>query len=265
MTTPPPEGVDPHKASPARLYDYYLDGKDNYPVDREVGDRLLEKIPEIRSMALANRAFLRRVVRYMAGEGIDQFLDLGSGLPTADNTHEVAQTVNPDVRVVYVDHDPMAVAHGNAVLATDPERTAMVAADLRNPASILSHPDTRRLIDFDRPVGLLLIAVLHFLPDDTRPYGIVRTLRDVLPTGSITAISHVENQTAPDRAALMEEVYASTSAPGRTRSHAEISRFLDGMEMVHPGVTYVCDWRPELCDTYWPPDQAWVLGGVGHI
>lgn len=265
MTTPPPEGADTTRPSPARLYDYYLDGKDNYPVDREVGDRLLEQIPEIRSMAQANRAFLRRVVRFMARQGIDQFLDLGSGLPTADNTHEIAQDVSSDARVVYVDHDPLAVRHAQALLATDPEQTTVVAADLRDPDSILSHPETLRLLDFDRPIGLLLIAVLHFLPDDARPYEIVRTLCDALPPGSMVAISHVDNETAPERAALMEEVYKNTSAPGRTRGHTEIRRFFDSTELVPPGLTYVCDWRPELRDTAWPPEQAWVLGGVGRL
>lgn len=272
MTTPKPEGADRSRPSPARLYDYYLGGKDHYPIDRETGDRLLKQIPELKSMAQANRAWLRRVVRYLARQGVDQFLDLGSGLPTVDNTHELAQSVNSDARVVYVDHDPLAVIHGQALLATDSGRTAVVAADLRDPWSILAHRETNRLIDFSRPVAVLLVAVLHFLPDDARPYDLVRTYRDALPSGSFVAISHVDNEAAPHRAALLEEVYAATSAPGQTRSRHGFTRFFDGMELVEPGVTYVCDWQPDLgTDDYTgpealcPPDEAWVLTGVGRL
>lgn len=265
MTTLPPEGADTTRPSPARLYDYYLGGKDNYPADRHVGDSLLEQIPELGSMARANRAWLRRVVGFMARQGIDQFLDLGSGLPAQDPTHQVAQSVHPDARVVYVDHDPLAIAHANALLATDPERTTVVGVDMRDPHAVLDHPHTRRLIDFDRPVGLLFVAVLHFLPDSVHPHQIVRTYRDALEPGSCMAISHVDNETAPERAALLEQVYASTSAAGQARGRAEIEAFFDGTELVSPGLTYVSDWRRELHDTSWSPAQAWVLGGVGRL
>lgn len=272
MTTPTPEGADRSRPSPARLYDYYLDGKDHYPIDRETGNRLLKQIPELKTMARANRAWLRRVVRYLARQGIDQFLDLGSGLPTVDNTHELAQSINPDARVVYIDHDPLVVIHGKALLATDPGHTAVVAADLRDPWSILAHRETKRLLNFSRPVAALFVAVLHFLPDDARPYDLVRIYRDALPTRSFVAISHVDNEAAPHRAAQLEEVYAATSAPGQTRNRTEITRFFDGMELVEPGVTYVSDWRPDLgtdeCtgpEVLYPPDKAWVLAGVGRL
>lgn len=261
----PPEGADTTRPSPARLYDYYLGGKDNYPVDREVANDLLEQIPELRDMARANRCFQRRAVQYMARQGITQFLDLGSGLPAQDPTHEVAQAIDPKARVVYVDHDPLAVAHASAMLAGDPDRTAVVAADLREPWSILSHRETTRLIDFSRPVGVLLVAVLHFFSDDAHPHEIVRTLREALSAGSFMAISHVDNETAPDRAAQLEQMYATTSAPGQARSHNEIKAFFDGLTLVHPGLSYVCHWRLQPGDPYWAPARAWVQGGVGRL
>src|SRR5699024_2683489 len=191
MTTLPPEGADTTRPSPARLYDYYLGGKDNYPADRHVGDSLLEQIPELRSMARANRAWLLRVVGFMARQGVDQFLDLGAWLRAQVPTHQVAQSVHAAARVVYVDHDPVAGAHANAMLANFPERTTVVGVDMRDPHAVLDHPYTRRLIDFDRPVGLLFVAVLHFLPDSVHPHQIVRTYRDPLEPGSCMAISHL--------------------------------------------------------------------------
>lgn len=151
------------------------------------------------------------------------------------------------------------------LLAEDPATTAVVGEDLRHPETILEHPETQRLIDFTRPVGLLLVAVLHFFRDADRPYEVVAQLRDALCSGSFIAISHVDNETAPERAAYLEEVYARTSAPGQTRSRAEILRFFDGFDLIAPGLTYIADWRPEPGDTYFPPEQAWGLGGIGHI
>ncbi|GAB3724253.1 SAM-dependent methyltransferase [Nocardiopsis nanhaiensis] len=266
----PPEGTDTSRPSPARLYDYLLGGKDHYTVDRQVGEQLLAQIPELQSMARANRAFLHRVVRYMARQGIDQFLDLGSGLPAANPTHEVAQGTHPTAQVVYVDHDPLAVTHARAMLATEPDRTAVVAADLRDPAAVLDDHDTRRVLDFDRPIGLLLVAVLHFFPDAVRPEEIVRTYLDALPPGSYIAISHVENETAPERAAYLEQVYARTSAPGQTRNRAQIEAFFTGTDLVAPGVVFVSDWPGDPADghlpltAYHPPEKAWVLGGLAR-
>ena len=217
-------------------------------------------------MARANRAWLRRVVKYLAEEaGIRQFIDIGSGLPTQDNTHQVAHRHAPGSHVVYVDNDPIVGAHAAALLAEDPATTAVVGEDLCHPEAILEHPETQRLIDFTRPVGLLLVAVLHFFRDADRPYEVVAQLRDALCPGSFIAISHVDNETAPERAAYLEEVYARTSAPGQTRSRAEILRFFNGFDLIAPGLTYIADWRPEPGDTYFPPEQAWGLGGIGHI
>jgi|SRR5690625_5003366 len=262
---PGPDGANGDRPSPARLYDHYLGGKNNYPVDREASEELLSQVPELLSMARANRYWLRRVVGYMARSGVDQFLDIGSGLPAQSPTHEVAQQINPSARVVYVDNDPLAATHARALVADDPDTTAVVQADLRNPEDILTDPSTERLIDFSQPVGLLLVAILHFLQDRDRPYDIARALRSELAPGSYVAISHVDNETAPERAAVLEQVYEHSAAPGRTRSHAEIAGFLDGLNVVEPGLCFVGDWRPELGDTYWPPEQAWVYGGLGRV
>ncbi|GAA3744917.1 trans-aconitate methyltransferase [Spinactinospora alkalitolerans] len=260
-----PPDIDTSTPSPARLYDYYLGGKDNFASDRQAAQRLYAKIPELRSMALANRMWLRRVVKHMAQAGIHQFIDIGSGLPTQDPVHQVAHRHAPGCRAVYVDNDPIVLVHARALLADDPATTTVVEGDLRDPRAILTHPETRRLIDFTQPVGLLLIAVLHFLRDADHPYGVVRQLRDALCPGSQLAISHVDNTTAPERAAFLESVYAASSAPGQTRSHHDIAAFFNGLEPVDPGLAYVSDWRPESGDTYFPPEKAWVYGGIGRI
>ncbi|GAA4896150.1 SAM-dependent methyltransferase [Streptomonospora salina] len=265
-TPAPPAGVDPYTPSAARLYDFYLGGKDNYAADREAGTELLERIPELHSTAHANRYFLRRVVRHLAAEaGIDQFLDIGSGLPTQDNVHQVAQRHAPGARVVYVDNDPIVLAHAHALLAEDPATTAVAEADLRDPAGILAHPQIRGMIDFSRPVAVLMIAVLHFLTDEDRPYEVVAALRDRLCPGSYIAVSHLENETSPQRAAFMEQVYARSSATLKGRSHAEIRRFFTGMELVEPGVMPISQWRRDPTEPYWPPEQAWGDGGLGRL
>src|SRR3954453_7083193 len=181
--------IDTSKPSVARMYDYYLDGKDNYRVDREAVERVAQAMPEIRQLAREDRAFLRRAVRYMARQGIRQFIDIGSGLPTAGNTHEIAQEIVPDARVGYVDNDPVVLVHGRAILATD-ENTAVAAADMRRPAEVLEHPETVKLIDFNEPVGVLLIAMTHFLTATERA-PIMGHLRDALPSGSYMTATHV--------------------------------------------------------------------------
>jgi hypothetical protein len=247
------------------MYDYLLGGKDHYPIDRETADFLLARIPELRSMALANRGWLGRVVEHLAHAGIDQFLDLGSGLPAQNPTHEVARTIRPDARVVYVDHDPLAVAHSRAMLGGATAGAAVVQADLRTPREVLEHPETRRVLDLDRPVAVLFVAVLHFVRDADDPYGLVDTFVDALAPGSYVAISHVEHDTHPDRAHLLEQVYATSAAPGQTRSRHQIERFFAGLDLVEPGVRHVADWRRRPGDSYWWPGQAWVLGGLARI
>ncbi|GAB3977704.1 SAM-dependent methyltransferase [Actinoallomurus acanthiterrae] len=245
--------------SAARMYDYFLGGKDNFPVDREAAKRAMALVPEIPEMAKANRWFLEQAVRYMAAEcGIQQFLDVGSGLPTQRNVHEVAQAVAPDARVVYVDKDPIVLTHGRALLAGD--QTNIVRADMRKPQEILSHGGVHELIDFRRPVGLLLIAALHFAPDD-EAYRIVEALLEPMAPGSCLAISHVKRTDATEHAA---EVWKQEARiPGVPRSEAEITRFFDGLELIGPGVVPVNQWRPDA-----PPEQQIEmphLGGVARL
>ncbi|MDT0304234.1 SAM-dependent methyltransferase [Streptomonospora wellingtoniae] len=272
-TDPSAEGGHglPTVASAARLYDYYLGGKNNFAVDRELGERIEQQIPEIRQMARANRRFLARAVDYMARQGVDQFLDIGSGLPAEDPVHEVVRRRVPEARVVYVDHDPVVRVHAEALLADRAEITGVVEADMRDPEVIFGRPDLTGRLDLNRPVGLLLVAMLHFLQDHEDPYGLLRRYVERLPTDSYVAISHVENETAPDRAAALERFYASTSSPGQTRSRAGIARFFDGLELVDPpGLTHVDDWTTEpspVVDAagYIPPERAWGLAGVARI
>jgi O-methyltransferase involved in polyketide biosynthesis len=231
-----PDGVDPTVANVARMYDYYLDGKDNFTADRAAADRILELFPGARPAARANRAFMRRAVRHLADSGVQQIVDLGAGLPTQGNTHELA----PEARVVYVDYDPVVCAHGQALLA----RTAdvrFVHADIRDTGPLL---DTLgETIDFKRPVAFLLTAVLHFIPDDPA-YELVADLRDAGPPGSHLVISHAVDA-EPDSTPQVLEIYANATASLSLRTREEIARFFDGYELVAPGLAFPQDWRPE--------------------
>jgi S-adenosyl methyltransferase len=240
--------------NPARIYDYLLGGKDNFPADRDVAEQLLAIAPVAREVVEDNRAFLRRAVRVLTGEaGIRQFIDLGSGLPTQGNVHEIAQAVAPDARVVYVDNDPMVVTHSRALLAGD--NTAAIQADLREPDVILGHPEVRELIDFNQPVGLLCMAILHFIPDDENPFGIVARFRDALPTGSHLAISHgtrdvpvrpdMSAEEMAEMGARVERLYQLTTASMVTRTRAQVERFFDGFDLLDPGLVEIQLWRPE--------------------
>ncbi|MFD0775254.1 SAM-dependent methyltransferase [Streptomonospora algeriensis] len=268
-----PEGGHgvPTVASAARLYDYYLGGKNNFAVDRELAGKIELQVPEIKQMARANRRFLGRAVEHMAKHGVDQFLDIGSGLPAENPVHEVARRHVPDARVVYVDHDPVVRVHAEALLADRAEITGVIEADMRDPEGIFDHPELNGRIDPNRPVGLLLVAMLHFLQDHENPYGLLRRYLERLPAGSYVAISHIENDTAPERAAALEQLYAATNSPGQTRSRAEIARFFDGLELVDPpGLTHGGDWTTSLAPLtdaadYIPPEQAWGLAGVARV
>lgn len=207
--------------------------------------------------------FLRRAVTHLLDYGIDQFLDLGSGIPTAGNTHEVAQRRNPVARVVYVDIDSLAVARSTALLADNPHAAAL-QADARRPMAILADPITRRLIDLDRPVGVLLLTLLHFVTADDEAYGLVETLRAALPSGSYLAISHATYEGAPpDTLAQIERLYAGTTNPGKARSRAEIARFFDGLVLVEPGLVPIPRWRPDDPDDPFSDDPGRALGLVG--
>lgn len=248
--------------NPARIYDYLLGGKDNFPADREAAEEVLALAPEVRAVARENRAFLRRAVRYLAGEaGIRQFLDVGTGIPAQGNVHQVAQQVAPDARVVYVDNDPIVLLHARALLAGN--HTTIIQADLREPAAILDHPELREVIDFDQPVAVLLLAILHFITDEEDPAGIVTRLRDAMAPGSYLALSHGTADFRPEATLKAAQVYDRATAPLVLRSHAQIGRFFDGLELVPPGLVQVTAWRPdgELPDG-WATSPAY--GGIAR-
>jgi SAM-dependent methyltransferase len=238
-----PTGIDPTVPSAARIYDYLLGGKDNFAVDRAAAEKLLEITPGSRDGVRANRKFLSRAVRFLAGTGIRQFLDIGAGLPTQENVHQVALRAAPDSRVVYVDNDPIVLTHGRALLA-DNERTIVIDGDLREPEAILGDPRLTGHLDLGEPVGLLLLAVLHFIPEDDVAARIVATLRAGLAPGSGVVISHLtagDDQVREGRAVYTR---ASVGLP-TPRTHAQITRLFDGFEIVEPGVVVTEHWRPE--------------------
>jgi len=243
-------------ATAARMYDYYLGGIHNFPADQEAARRVIAQFPLMPVVARANRAFLRRAVRNLVGAGIRQFLDIGSGIPTAGNVHEVAQAVAPDAHVVYVDIDPVAVAESLEILDGNDLATA-IRMDLRNPRGILDHPATRRLLDFSQPVGLLLAAVLHFVPEDAQAYGVVAQLVAAAPPGSYLAVSHVAAESfvpGNDKTRAAVDVYQrQTTTSVRPRDRSEIERFFGGLDLLEPGLVWVHEWRPDPADT--PPDH----------
>ncbi|WP_432840883.1 SAM-dependent methyltransferase [Dactylosporangium sp. CA-092794] len=265
MTRPEwaPDGVDINVANAARMYDYSLGGFHNFAVDREMVDKVVSMVPNARQIGLANRAFLGRVVRRLVAGGVKQFLDIGSGIPTLANVHQVAQQVNPEARVMYVDIDPVAVAHGRALLADNP-LTDTILGDVRSPDEIVRHPEVTGLIDFSEPVAVLLIAVLHFVPDADDPAGIVRRFREAVRPGSFIALSH--GTMPPERKEDTEAVtgvYQRTSTPLHLRTVEEVRGLLDGLEIVEPGIVPVTDWHPE------PEDEGTerrpeVLAAVGR-
>jgi S-adenosyl methyltransferase len=256
--------------NPARIYDYFLGGKDNFPADREVAEQVVAIAPVARDIVEDNRAFLRRVVRLLSGEaGIRQFVDLGSGLPTRGNVHEIAQATAPDARVVYVDNDAMVVTHSRALLAG--ENTVAIEADLRDPDSVMEHPEVRQLIDFDQPIALLLLAILHFVPDDEDPFGVVARFRDALPAGSYLAISHgtrdiparpdMSPEAMAEMGAKVERLYQLTTASLVTRTRAQVERFFDGFDLLDPGLVEIQLWRPDESEPLLP---GGFYGGVGR-
>ncbi|MFI7642105.1 SAM-dependent methyltransferase [Nonomuraea sp. NPDC049400] len=234
MTEEAPQGVDPHIPNAARMYDYFLGGKDNFKADRELAELVLSVVPETRDGTRENRALIGRFVRYLCEQGITQFLDLGSGLPAQENVHEVALRHTPDARVVYVDSDPVVATHGRALLA-DPERVAMVLGDVRRPKEILSHPEVRGLLDFDRPVALLMMFLLHLIPDEDDPHGFVAAYRDALAPGSYLAISHVGSDSHSSLTERVSQFYERANLPFRPRPGEEISAFFGDFEFIPPG------------------------------
>jgi hypothetical protein len=261
-----PSEIDTSRPHPARLYNYYLGGKDNYVVDREAAAEVLRAAPGVRAMARENRAFLQRAVRFLVGEaGIRQVIDIGTGIPAAGNVHEVAQQIAPEVRVAYLDNDPIVHVHACALLTGD-GNTSIVLADLREPAAILAHPSVRELIDFSQPVAVLLIAIVHFLTDDENPGRIIATLSDALVPGSYLALSHGTGDFHAEAAVSQATaIYERATAPLVLRSHAQIIRFFTGFDLVEPGLVQVPLWRPDGQ----PPGprelaEIGIYGGVGR-
>ncbi len=263
-----PVGIDTSTPNPARIYDALLGGKDNFPADRDAAHAILAAAPQARQGARENRAFLQRAVRFLAAEaGIRQFLDIGTGLPTQGNVHQVAQAVAPDARVVYADHDPVVYAHANALLAdhttTTTTTTTTVLADLRAPEMILGQPEVRRLLDFTQPVALLLVAVLHFVRDEEDPAGLVARLREALAPGSYVGISHATADFHPQAAAKITDVYQQASAPLVLRSRNQIARLFDGFDLLAPGLVQPAAWRPDG-ERPAGPGSGGFYGGVGR-
>jgi hypothetical protein len=239
-----PADVDLDRPSAARVYDYYLGGFHNFPADREMAKEAIRMWPELPLMMQANRGFLRRAVRFVVGQGVTQFLDIGSGIPTVGNSHEVARQADRSSRVVYVDVDPVAVAHSRAILADD-AATAVVQADLRDPDRILGDESLRRLIDLDRPVAILLVAVLHFVANEDDPRVVIARLRDAVVPGSFLVISHASGDGQPVLADSHQRLYARTPTPMTMRSRGEILELFNGFDLVEPGVVPIQQWRPE--------------------
>lgn len=240
---PPP--IDTTMAHSARRYDYWLGGKDNFAADRESGDAIAAAFPSVRIAVIENRRFVRRAVSFLAEHaGIQQFLDIGTGIPTSPNVHEIAQRITPASRVAYVDNDPIVLTHARALLASSAEgATAYIDADLREPDKIINNDELRETLDFSRPLALILAAILHFIPDQDDPYGIVARLAGALPKGSYLVISHATNDfVTPEEVA---DIVAGRYGPFFPRSEAEFARFFNGSELVPPGIVSVAEWRAE--------------------
>lgn len=258
-----PEGVDVTRPSIARIYDYLLFGKDNFAADRVAADELMQSRLDPRRLALANRAFLCRAVRFLARQGISQFLDLGSGLPTSPSVHEVARDVTPGARVVYVDHDPIVVAHNDALLATR-DGVVTVRADVREPAAVLGHDALTGSIDFGRPVAVLLLSVLHFISCDEDAPGIVASFREHMAPGSYLVISIGTSDGAdPEMLAEATTTYAGARMPFTLRSRRQIMELFDGFELVEPGLVSLPEWRPDF-NTDRTPLQGPTVGAVAR-
>jgi hypothetical protein len=256
--------LNPNVPHPARIYDYLLGGKDNYPADRAAAERGIAAAPEVRDLARANRKFLVRAVRFLAESGIRQFIDIGTGIPTSPNVHEVAQAVAPDARVVYVDNDPLVLVHARALLA-GPGRgvTTIIQADLRDPQAILTHPDLAKVIDFREPVAILLIAILHHIADVDDPVGIVARLLAPVSPGSYLVLSQLGADLKPERSAAVASAARSDAVTLIPRRRDEILGFFSGLDLVEPGLVQLPLWRPngEVEDD---PDLIWFYAGVAR-
>jgi S-adenosyl methyltransferase len=260
-------GIDTSRAHTARVYDYFIGGKNHFAADREAAQRVLAANPTAVTGPRQNRAFLGRAVSYLAAEaGVRQFLDIGTGLPTTSNVHEVAQAVLPSARVVYVDNDPLVLAHARALLTSDPEgRTAYIDADLRKPEDILYHPAVREVLDFGQPIALMLLAILHFILDEEQPAEIVATLVDALPPGSYVVASHFTAEHSRQRSAAGAKAYRGAGLAVQPRDSDEFADIaFAGLDLVPPGVVLVSEWRPEGLGPRPTPAEVAAYGGVAR-
>ena len=266
-----PPGVDPTKPSAGRLYDHYLGGTEYLEVDRIAADRIRAKVPELEDIVWSNRGFLQRASRWLAAEpGIRQFIDIGAGLPTRNNTHEAAQSVAPDARTVYVDNDPMILAHARSLLVGT-KHTAFITGDLRQPEGILENPELRELIDLEQPTALVLAAITHFISDEQDPWGLVAGYMKALAPGSYLVLSHITNdKVSPEGVQAFVDVYKNASEELFFRSRAEIERFFDGIELVppypgaEPRVSFTGVWGSENPEEADSEGSRWGLCGVAR-
>ncbi|GAA2608847.1 MULTISPECIES: SAM-dependent methyltransferase [Streptomyces] len=255
--------IDTSKPHPARMYDWYLGGKDNYPVDEAMGRQMLALDPRVPVMARVNRAFMHRATRWLAGHGVRQFLDVGAGIPTEPNLHGLAQEIAPDARVVYCDNDPIVLAHAAALLRGTPEgETEYLQADVRDPDAVLE--GARKILDFDRPVALSLVALLHFVSDEDGAHDLVRRLLDALPSGSHLVMTHATADFTPEQSRAATEKLRAAGVTLALRSREEFTRFFDGLELVEPGVQVPHLWHPELGEPV-PGQEDGVVPGYGAV
>ena len=261
-----PDNIPLDRPSAARMYDYALGGYHNFEIDRRAGDQVATIFPDLPLALRANRAFMRRAVTFLVEQGIDQFLDLGSGIPTVGNVHEVAQAHNPAARVVYVDSDPIAVRHSELILQDNPNATVL-QADVRQPEFILDHPEARRLLDLSRPLAVMIVALFHFVPDDVEAYHVVSAVRDAVASGSYLAISHASTEgISRDLVQQMERAYGASAILFKFRSRAQLLPFFTGFDLIEPGLVYMPLWRPDDPDDLLldHPERTTGLAGVGR-
>ena len=262
-------GFDPMTPNVARMNDYLLGGKDNFAADRQTAEKALEVAPELLVLMREWRSFIRRVVRFLAESGIRQFIDIGTGLPAEENVHQIAQATAPGARVVYVDNDPVVCSHAQALLA-DNEQTIAIRADIRQPGEIIDNEALRQLINLDQPVAILLLTVLHSIPDDHTAKRVIAEFRTAMTSGSYLAIQHAVSDTRPEVTESLTSLYQDEKAitgsrrARNTRTKAKIESFFDGLELVDPGVVYLPTWRPEPGIPVQDPEAVWLVGGVGR-
>jgi hypothetical protein len=258
------DGIDLSRPSASRVYDFYLGGFHNFSSDREMAERAMKDWPDLPLIMKVNRAFLRRAVTYLVGQGIRQFLDIGSGIPTVGNVHEVAQELAPGARIVYVDIDPVAVAHSEAILAGNPD-AIVVSGDFRDPEKLLADPTVTQHLDFDQPVALLLVALLHFIDDDAAPWDVIGTFRETMAPGSYLALSHATHELHPaELTEFHRNLYRQTATPMTMRSHAEVENLFTGFDLVEPGVVLGELWRPAAPEDVQNPERFPLWAGIGR-